>query len=90
MRDRVGIETQVFHFLPRSLVIPSSCGIRQQEFRLAFGRISFNGHHNSGADENSVLAWLCSDESAFLDAVTFPQFGGNDDCAAFAYFYRVH
>jgi len=90
MRNRVRIETEAFHGLSRTLVILLSCGIRQQEFRPAFGRVSLHGHHNSGADENSVVTWLRCDESTFLNAVAFPQFGGNDDCATFAYFYGIH
>src|SRR5260370_26121413 len=90
MRKRVRIETEAFHGLSRTLVILLSCGIRQQEFRPAFGRVSLHGHHNSGADENSVVTWLRCDGSTFLNAVAFPQFGGNVDCATFAYFYGIH
>jgi len=90
MRDGIGIEAELFHFLPGTLVIPRGCGIRQEKFRLTFGRISFHGHDNSGPDQDSVLASLGSDERAFLNAVAFTQLGGNDDCPAFTDFYRVH
>jgi hypothetical protein len=90
MRNGVRIETQPSDCFPRTLVILWSHGVRQQEFRAAFWGISFNGDHNRGADENSFIARLRSDESSFLDTVAFAQFSGNDDCPTFTHFDGFH
>jgi len=90
MRNHIWIQTKPFHFFPRTLVIFLIRGIREQKFRLAFGGISFHGHDNCRPNEDSVIARLGGDEGTFLDAVAFPQFGGDDDRAALAHFYRVH
>jgi hypothetical protein len=90
MRNHIWIQTKPFHFFPRTLVIFLIRGIREQKFRLAFGGISFHGHDNCRPNEDSVIARLGGDEGTFLDAVAFPQFGGDDDRSALAHFYRVH
>ena len=90
MWNGLGIKAQLFHFFPCALVILLGCGVRQEKFRLTFGRISFYGNDNSGPDQDSILTSLGSDERAFLNAIAFPQLSGNDDCATFADFYRIH
>lgn len=90
MGNGVRMETEPSHFLSRLLIIFFSCGVRKQEFCATFGSISLHGNDNRRPDENSLVAGLRSDQSTFLNAVAFAQFGWNDDCPAFAHFDSVH
>src|SRR5215472_4439433 len=87
---RIRIDPEFFHFLPRALVVSLCRRRRKEKLGLALGRVSFHRNHNRRSNEDAVFPRFRHHQSPFLDAISFPQLGRNNDGSALTDFYGFH
>lgn len=82
VRDLVGIETELSHFLSGVFIVLGVDGVAEKEFGNALRRVDLDGKCDGRTEEHPVLPRFRDDQRALFQAVSPSKASRNDDGAA--------